>query len=319
MIGSYFATKFDEPRHTLELPVEVTSGRDDGLIIVDQVIRGTAIVGRATGDFGAVAIKVRGTGRPVHVTVTLQLDDMSTRWWSDRVKPPRLTPERPRLVLVRGQGKLKGAALLARRQAWRRAANSTVELGFDLTADELDRDGLLVIEVAEAPHPAWAESRLSAKSALGLRIDRITVGEQGDGEPVRFTYRQTGCDLALLPPDGPSSFRLDVNTVEYAPPLPRTPTGKITRRTPARAVFKAGRMARRIAVSAGSRVNPDRPGGDLGVLAADLSTGEPVDVSIVGRRSGSLDVKLDPPPGAPVLVGLDRAHPGVSCRVVTTP
>jgi hypothetical protein len=318
MIGSYFATKFDEPRHTLELPVEVTSGRDEGLIIVDQVIRGTAIVGRATGDFGAVALKVHGTGKPVHVTITIQLDDMSTRWWSDKVRPPRLTPERPRLVLVRAQGDLKGAALLARRQAWRRASNSTAVIGFDLTADELDRDGLLVVELAEAPRPSWVEGRLSRQSALGLRIDRITVREQGDGEPVRFSYRQTGCDLALLPPDGPSSFRLDVNTVEYAPPLPRTPTGKITRRTPARAVFKAGRMARRVAVSAGSRVNPDRPGVALGVLAADLSTGEPVDVAIVARRLGSLDLELDPRPGVPVLVGLDTAHPGVSCRVVTT-
>ena len=139
MIGSYFATRYDEDRHTLDLPVEVTSGRDDGLCIVDQVIRGTAIVGRVTGDFGAVALKVRGTGKAVHVVVSIQLDDLSTRWWSDRMQPPRLTPERPRLVLLRAQGELKGATLLARRQAWRRAGNSTAEIGFDLTADELDR------------------------------------------------------------------------------------------------------------------------------------------------------------------------------------
>jgi hypothetical protein len=319
MIGSYFATRYDEARHTLELPVEVASGRDDGLCVVDQVIRGTAIVGRVTGDFGAVALKVRGTGRPVHVTVTIQLDDLSTRWWSDRVKPPRLTPERPRLVLVRAQGDLKGAALLARRQAWRRATNSTVEVGFDLTADELDRDGLLVVEIAEAPHPAWTASRLSRTSALGLRIDRITVREQGDGPPARFSYRPTECDLALLPPDAPGSFRLELSTVDYAPPLPRTPSNRVTRRTPARAVFKAGRMARRIAVSAGSKVNPDRPAASFGVLAADLSTGAPIEVAVVGRRPDSLDVRLDPPPGVPVLVGLDTAHPGLSCRVVATP
>lgn len=316
MIGSYFTTKYDEPRHTLELPVEVTSGRDEGLIIVDQVIRGTAIVGRALGDFGALALKVRGTGKPVHVTVTIQLDDMSTRWWADRIKPPRMAPERPRLVLVRAQGDLKGAALLARGQAWRRATNSTVVLGFDLTADELDQDGLLVIELAEAPRPSWVEGRLSRQSALGLRIDRITVREQGDGERVKFAYRQTGCDLALLPPDAPSAFRLEVNTVEYAPPLPRTPTGKLTKRRPAKAVFKAARMARRVAVSAGSRVNPDRPGSSLALRAVDLSNGAPVDVTITGRSSGSLDVKLDPPPGVPILIGLDTAHPGVSCRVV---
>jgi hypothetical protein len=316
MIGSYFATSYDEDRHTLDLPVEVTSGRDEGLCIVDQVIRGTAIVGRVTGDFGAVALKVRGTGKPVHVVVSIQLDDLSTRWWSDRVRPPRQTPERPRLVLVRAQGELKGAALLARRQAWRRASNSTAEIGFDLTADELDRDGLLVVEIAETPRPSWIHGRVSRTSALGLRIDQITVREQGDGEPVRFSYRPTGCDLVLLPPDAPSSFRLDMTTVDYAPPLPRTPTGQITKRRPARAVFKAGRMARRLAVSAGSRVNPDRPAASFGLLATDLSTGDPIDVAVVGRRPGSLDVQLDPPPGVPILVGLDAAHPGLSCRVV---
>jgi hypothetical protein len=209
-----------------------------------------------------------------------------------------------------------GAPLLARRQAWRRASNSTAEIGFDLTADELDRDGLLVVEIAETPRPSWIHGRVSRTSALGLRIDQITVREQGDGEPVRFSYRPTGCDLVLLPPDAPSSFRLDMTTVDYAPPLPRTPTGQITKRRPARAVFKAGRMARRLAVSAGSRVNPDRPAASFGLLATDLSTGDPIDVAVVGRRPGSLDVQLDPPPGVPILVGLDAAHPGLSCRVV---
>jgi hypothetical protein len=315
VIGSYFATAYDEARPTLELPVEVTSGRDDGLAIVDQVIRGTAIVGRVTGSFGAVALKVRGTGGPVRVTVGIRLDDLSTRWWSDQVRPPRQTPERPRLVLIRAQGDIKGAALLARRQGWRRAGGVSVDVGFDLTADELDRDGLLVLELAETARPAWTDGRVSPQSALGLRIDRITVDEQGPPGPVR--YQPTGCDLALLAPDGPGSVRLDVSTVGQAPPPPRTPTGSITRQVPARAVFKAGRIARRVAVQAGARVNPDRPGAVRGVLAADLSTGAPIEATVVDRRPGSLDIRLSPPLGVPVLIGLDAAYPGLSCRVVT--
>jgi hypothetical protein len=317
MIGSYFATEFDEDRPTLDLPVEVSSGRDDGLAIVDQVIRGTAIVGRVTGGFGAVALKVRGTGRAVRVTVSIRLDDLSARWWSDQVRPPLHTPERPRLVLVRAQGMVKGAALLARRQGWRRASGASVDVGFDLSAEEVDQDGLLVIELAETTRPGWTDGRVSPRSALGLRIDRIAVHERG--APVPVSYQPTGCDLALLPPDGPHAVRLEVSTVGYAPPPPRTPTGTITKRKPARAVFKAGRIARRIAVQAGSKVNPDRPGGRLGVLAADLSTGAPIEATVVGHRAGSLDVRLDPPPGVPVLIGLDAAHPGLSCRVVTTP
>jgi hypothetical protein len=315
MIGSYFATEYDEPRHTLDLPFDVTSGRDDALCIVDQVIRGVAIIGRVTGDYGALALKVRGTGRPVRVTVTIQIDEISTRWWSDRVKPPRMTPERPRLVLVRAQGEVKAAALLARRQAWRRATASTVEVAFDLSADELDQDGLLVIELADPAHPAWTDGRISRRSAVGLRIDKITVREQG--APVPVSYRPTGCDLALVQPDGPTSFRLDLDTVDYAPPLPRTPTGKLTRRKPARAVFKAGRLARRVAVSASSRVSRDKTGGELGILAADVVTGAPVEATVVGRHAGNLDIRLSSPPGVPVLIGLDTAHPGLSCRVVT--
>jgi hypothetical protein len=315
MIGSYFATRYDEERRTLDQPAEVSSGRDDALCIVDQVIRGVAIVGRVTGDYGAVALKVRGTGRPVRVTVSIQVDDMSTRWWSDRVKPPRLTPERPRLVLIRAQGEIRGAALLARRQAWRRASSTSAEVAFDLGADELDLDGLLVIELAEPNRPEWTSGRVSAKSAIGLRIDRITVREQPTG-PLPFTYRATGCDLALLPPDGPTSFRLDLSSVEYAPPPPRTPSNRITRRKPARAVFKAGRIARRVAVSAGSRVAKDRPGGGIDILAADLSTGAAIEATVVARSAGSMDVRLNRPPGVPVLVGLHDAHPGLSCRVV---
>jgi hypothetical protein len=315
VIGSYFATAYDEERTTLELPVEVTSGRDDGLAIVDQVIRGTAIVGRVTGGFGAVALKVRGTGRPVRVTVSIRLDDLSARWWSDQVRPPRQTPERPRLVLVRAQGLVRGAALLARRQGWRRAGGASVDVVFDLAADEVDRDGLLVIELAETARPAWTDGRVSPQSALGLRIDRIAVQEPG--APVPAGYQPTGCDLALLAPGGPSSFRLELTTVGYAPPPPRTPLGTITKRRPARAVFKAGRIARRVAVQAGSRVNPDRPGGRLGMLAADLGTGAPIEAAVVDRRPGSLDIRLTPPPGGPVLIGLDSAYPGLSCRVVT--
>jgi hypothetical protein len=174
-IGSWFATEYDEPAAVLDLPAEITSGRGVGICILDQVVRGTAIVGRVIGDFGAVALKVRGTGEPMHVSVLVHLDEMATRWWSDRVKPPLTAPELPRLVLLRAQGTIRGAALLARRQGWRRAGSAKVWVDFDLTADELDQDGLLVVELAEPHLPAWAQSRLSVRAAVGVRIDKISV------------------------------------------------------------------------------------------------------------------------------------------------
>jgi hypothetical protein len=316
VIGAWFHTEYDEPRAVLDLPVEVDSGRDDAVCIVDQVIRGTGIVGRVTGDFGAVALKIRGTGRPVHVIVDVQLDDLSTRWWSDRVRPPRHHPELPRLVLVRAQGDIRGAALLARRQGWRGAGSALARVEFDMAADDLDRDGLLVVELAETPRPSWSDDRISARSALGLRIDTIFVREAG--APTATRFEPTGCDLAVLQPGGPAEFRLDVASVPLAPPVPRSPSTKFTRRRPPRAAFKLGRIARRVAVRAGSQALPERPGAGLGVLAADLRTGEPLPVEVVARRPGSLNVRLASPPQGPVLIGLDAAHPGLSCRIVPT-
>lgn len=312
MIGSYFQTAYDEPRTTRQVPAEVTSGQDEGLCIVDQVIRGQAIVGRVTGDFGAVALKVQGSGRPVHVRAELQLDEMGTRWWSDRVRPPRHDPERPRLVLLRAQGKIRGAALLARRQGWRGAGSAKALIEFDLAAEDLD--GMLVFEIAEPRRPSWSDQRVSARSALGLRIDTLSVRDQGPATAAAPVW--TGCDLAIVQPGGPAAFRLDLTSVPQAPPVPRSPSSKLTRRKPARAAFKLGRMGRRAMVRAGAEALPDRPGKDLDVLAADLATGEPVAVQVVGRREGSLDVRLGSPPEGPVLIGLSTAHPGLSCRIM---
>ena len=68
--------------------------------------------------------------------------------------------------------------------------------------------------------------------------------------------------------------------------------------------------------SAGSRVAKDRPGGGIDILAADLSTGAAIEATVVARSAGGMDVRLNRPPGVPVLVGLRDAHPGLSCRVV---
>ena len=314
VIGAWFTTDYDEPRAILDLPVEVDSGQDDALCIVDQVIRGTGIVGRVTGDFGAVALKIRGTGRPVHVRVDLQLDELSTRWWNDRVQAPRLQPERPRLVVIRAQGEIRGAAVLARRQGWRGAGSAHATVEFDLQAGDLDRDGLLVVELAEARRPSWSDGRVSPRSALGLRIDTIFVRETPP--PTAAATRPTGCDLAVLQPGDPAAFRLDLSTVPLAPPVARTPSTPLTRRRPPRAAFKLGRIASRVVVRAGSQALPERPGAGLGVLAADLRTGESLPVQVTGRRPGSLDVRLAAPPAGPVLIGLDAAHPGLSCRIV---
>jgi hypothetical protein len=315
MIGAWFATDYDVPPSIIEVPVELGSGRADGLHIVDQVLRGTGIVGRVTGDFGAVGLKVRDPGTATRVAVTVHLDEVATRWWSDRVRPPRMAPELPRLVLLRAQGKLRGAALLARRQGLRRAGGAKATVEFDLTAAELSGDGMLMIELAEAPHPEWADGRIARRAALGVRIDHISVRAQGPTTASPVHAGPTGCDLAVLPPNAPQAFRLDVSAVPPAPPLPRSPSNKWTRRKPARAGFKVLRAARRAGTRVVAEVHKSRPGSDLGVHAADLLTGEPVPVTVVRQHPGGLDLRLAGPAEGPVLIGLDRPDRGLSCRI----
>jgi hypothetical protein len=175
MIGTWFHTDHDITPTVINLPANVESGQNPGIRIVDQVIRGTGIIGRITADHGAIGLKIHNPGVPTQVTVMIHLDELSTRWWSDRVRPSRTAPELPRLVLLRAQGELRGAALLARHQGLRRAAGAKAVITFDLSPADLAGDDLLMIELAEPPRPEWAAGRIAARSALGVRIDTISV------------------------------------------------------------------------------------------------------------------------------------------------
>ncbi|MFI5494495.1 hypothetical protein [Actinoplanes sp. NPDC051859] len=319
MIGDWFGTDFDEPAQVLDgLPIEVASGQDSGVCIVDQVVRGVAILGRVTGDHGAVGLKLRDPGVATRVSVGIQLDETSTRWWADRVRPPRLAPELPRLVLVRAQGKLRGAALLARHQGFRHAAGAQVTVEFDLAAADLDGDGLLMVELAEPPRPEWVHDRIAARPALGVRIDHISVRPQPPTTASPVPAGFTGCDLALLPADGPEQFRLETTPVPPAPPVPRSPSNRWTRRKPARAGFKVLRIARRAAIrTLAMRSTVLRPAPGAAVQAIDLLTGVPVAVEVVGREAGALQLRRTDPARGPVLIGLARANRQLSCRIAT--
>lgn len=353
-VGAWFATDFDVPAEVLTLPAEVTSGQQGGVCVVDQVVRGTGIVGRISGDFGAVALKVRADGQPVRVAVVVHLDELATRWWSDRVRPGRNEPERPRVVLVRSQGRVRGAALLARRQGWLGAAGAQATVEFDLAAQELDHDGLLVVELGEPQLPGWAVPGLSARGALGLRINRISVRPQPhptagtpspaaaptlgaeappgasspqpgklpgtSPQPDKLTgdgvgEAETGCPFAVVGA-GETLFGLVSQIVAPAPPTPRSPTNRWTRRKPARAAFKALRISRRMAGRAAATVTPHRRPVVGGVHAADLTTGEPLGIEILDSAGPVLRLRLTAPAPGPVLIGVADAPSVLSCRVV---
>jgi hypothetical protein len=309
-VGSWFRTDFDEPHSPASLPLDLTRGFDPSVTILDQVVRGQGIVGRVNGEFGAVAVKVNGTGGPVRVTVSIGLDELATRWWADRVRPSRLAPELPRLVALRAQGRIRGAAVLARRQGWRGAATTDAVLSFDLAAGELDGDGLLIVELAEIDHPAWAAGRLSLRSAIGLRFNSIGVRDQPAPMTTEGPSGFSGCDFVVVQPGPALSYRLATGAVPTAPPLPISPQNRFTRRKPARAVFKLSRAARRVAL----RAVPHRAAELDEVLATDLLTGEPKALTVT-HRDGHAQVELAEPATGPVLLGSARPQPTLSWRL----
>ncbi|WP_434742379.1 hypothetical protein [Micromonospora sp. SH-82] len=306
-VGSWFTTDFDVPHPVGDLPAVVDGGHQPTVCVVDQMVRGHQIIGRAVGDPATVGIKVRPAWQPIRVAVTLQLDDAGTRWWASRVKPDPAQAERPRLVVLSSQGRIRGAAVLARRQGWLRAGGSKETISFELAADELGDDDLLLVEMSDPriDLPGWADGRFSTSSAIGLRIDRIHLDPLPTTEPPPPSAATSGCPFLVVPATSPETVRVRVGTVPPAPPVPRNPTRSYAKRKPARAVLKVLRTARRAAGRAsaeagGDRVRPD----DLTVDAVDLTTGAAVPVRIVDRGAHTLDLRLPTDREGPVLLGV---------------
>lgn len=179
-----FQTAFDPVIEPLALPGELRSGAAAELTTVDQMVRGNAVIGRFSASPALLGVKVRPTGRPVRVTAHFRFDSMSLDWWEQRVTTPG--PIRgagaPRLLLVRAQGKTRGAALLIRPAVdFRRAATGVV--CFDLRPEELTAEGLFVFEMLsiDTGRPAWAPA--VPAGSVGIMMDVIEFAEvEGDRE-----------------------------------------------------------------------------------------------------------------------------------------
>lgn len=179
-----FQTAFDPVIEPLVLPGELNSGAAPELTTVDQMVRGNAVIGRFSASPALLGVKVRPTGRPVRVTAHFRFDSMSLDWWERRVTTPG--PIRgagaPRLLLVRAQGKTRGAALMIRPAVdFRRAATGVV--CFDLRPEELTAEGLFVFEMVsiDTGRPTWAPA--VPAGSVGIMMDVIEFAEvEGDRE-----------------------------------------------------------------------------------------------------------------------------------------
>ncbi|WP_230415709.1 hypothetical protein [Micromonospora tarapacensis] len=191
-IGTWFGTEFDDPVPSRELPAVFASGGEPEVLVADQMARGVAIVGRVQGASGAVVLKLRTGGRPVRVRVDLHVDGASQAAWSRVATPARGMRELPRLVVLRAQGTERAAAVISRQRGRLRMMEAHAWVEFDLRADEVGPDGLLIVELADAALPEWAASSLSSLAAVGVRINRVEIAAIEDGDEAKVPVRLAG-------------------------------------------------------------------------------------------------------------------------------
>ncbi|MDG4798240.1 hypothetical protein [Micromonospora sp. WMMD1082] len=345
-IGAWFATEFDDPTPARELPALFTSGGDPEVLVADQMARGIAIVGRVQGASGAVVLKLRTGGRPVRVRVNLHVDGASQTAWSRAAAPARGMRELPRLVMVRAQGADRAAALISRQRGRLRLVEAHAWVEFDLRADEVGQDGLLIIELADATLPGWAASALSQLAAIGVRINQVEVHAIEDLAEGQGSGRLAGgpAQLAGLVSAGGlvgargrgqgharSRFvvvnaggatvrcRLRITTASGPPPAIRQPSQAWLRRQRGQTVLKALRVAQRGAGHALFEASPfTRPPHPdrLAVRAVSLLDGTECPVRATASAEDALDVVIARTAPGPVLIGLaEREAPAVRRRV----
>jgi hypothetical protein len=323
----------------VELPIKLTDGRAAEIKVADHVARGSRAIGRLIAPASIVALKVRPDHGPLRITMQIRLDWLAVRWWVDRADadaPPR---ELPRLVVVRSQGRVREAVILARSHTSLGSSDARGLVTFDLAAGEVPEDGLLVIELADGGRtlPAWAATSFTAESPVGLQVDWIEVTPVPDGAaPARADGAtcqtlgvvsagglirgagtdqgppRTGC-LVVSPRTNGGQLRLRLRTGRsfgrVGPGLPMQ--NRWRRSLPGRAAAKGRRMGYAMVEGALAKLGFGRLRGwpvgvgNLTVQAVSLDDGSPLAVRAVPGRLGRLELVVDAPREAPILIGVD--------------
>ncbi len=167
----HFQTDFDRPTPVQTVPVKITTGLADGPVpIVDGLNRGDRIIGRFELSPGLVALKVAAGGAPIRVTVRIGADAATAAFARQHTPDSAPSPYATRLIVVRSQGQTRGAVMLGRRPS-DFTFQSTAVVSFDLAAEDVTDDGLLIVELAEGVPGSYA--------ACGLRLDAIELAPAG--------------------------------------------------------------------------------------------------------------------------------------------
>jgi hypothetical protein len=203
-------TEFDRSVARLPVPALLTRGDDPALCLVDGLVRGVALPGRFQHSPGLFGLRVEPAER-VAVTVTLGFDAGTVSWWRERVPAgaDAAMAATPRVLIVRAQGRDRGAVLLARPGRDPRTAT----FSFEIDGSEVYPDGMLVFEAADmrARRPEWLSAVTAPYAAVGVTVTRVEVAASADADAGRGG-RTLPAGLLLANPGGPTAWRIRLAT-----------------------------------------------------------------------------------------------------------
>jgi hypothetical protein len=177
----HLQTEFDQPAAVVTVPVKIAASLGDHVHMVDGVLRSERSIGRVSMSPAMVGLKVVAAGRPVRVTIRLTADGSTASYLRDlqarALSPVTLAPYDTRELVIRSQGRTRAAVMLGRR-ATDFTFRSSATVRFDLAADEITDDGLVLIELAEVVR--------GSQAAVGLRVDTIEITAIPAAAPARI-------------------------------------------------------------------------------------------------------------------------------------
>lgn len=206
-------TEFDAPIAAVQVPMTLTRGDDPVLRLIDGMVRGVKLPGRFQRSPGLFGLKVEPTTERTGVTVTLGADAGSDTWWKDRAPVPEGSKPGARLLAISAQGRPRGALLLP----GKRTKPKEVSLSFELSADELDADGLLVIEAGapSARMPDWLTAATTPHAAIGVTVLKVELAAGGATPVAPATIAPVSLGLFVVGPseiDSAPAWRLRLDT-----------------------------------------------------------------------------------------------------------
>lgn len=176
----HLGTDFDQPIEPLSVPGSAEKGRTSALWMLDGASRAPRRLARLVRPLGLLGVKVADPGNGLRVSISMVVDDVSTKMWnrvhSEDPEDPILPDEfrQHRLVQISAQGRPRATVMLSLRGTDTGGVRQQVH--FDVPAAEIGDSGLLMFSFEEpAGAPEWARRGLLENGLVGACVANVQV------------------------------------------------------------------------------------------------------------------------------------------------